>query len=43
MKKVTQKRLYFEFVKQLFSEIDKTYIVDKDGNKNPAKIKVFSK
>jgi membrane protease subunit HflK len=43
MKQVTQKRLYFEFVKQIFPEIDKVYIIDKDGNKNPAKIKVFSK
>jgi len=43
MKKVTKKRLYFEFIKQVFPEIDKVYIVDKNGNKNPAKIKVFSK
>lgn len=42
MKKVTKKRLYFEFVKQVFPEIEKVYIVDKEGNKNPAKIKIFS-
>jgi len=42
MKKVTKKRLYFEFVKQVFPDIEKVYIVDKEGNKNPAKIKIFS-
>lgn len=42
MKKVTKKRLYFEFVKQIFPEIEKVYIVDKEGDKNPAKIKIFS-
>jgi len=42
MKKVTKKRLYFEFVKQVFPDIEKVYIVDKVGNKNPAKIKIFS-
>lgn len=41
MKKVTKKRLYFEFVKQIFPQIEKVYIVDKEGNKNPAKIKLF--
>jgi len=41
-KKVTKKQLYFEFVKQIFPEIEKVYIVDKKGNKNPAKIKIFS-
>jgi len=42
MKKITRKRLYFEFVKQLFPEIEKVYIIDREGNKNPAKIKIFS-
>lgn len=42
MKKITRKRLYFEFVKQIFPEIEKVYIVDRVGNKNPAKIKIFS-
>jgi len=42
MKKVTKKRLYFEFIKQIFPEIEKVYIVDKEGDKNPAKIKIFS-
>ena len=42
MKNVTKKRLYFEFVKQIFPEIEKVYIVDKEGDKNPAKIKIFS-
>jgi len=42
MKKVTKKRLYFEFVKQIFPEIEKVYIVDREGDKNPAKIKIFS-
>jgi len=41
MKKVTKKRLYFEFVKQIFPEIEKVYIMDKEGDKNPAKIKIF--
>ena len=41
-KKVTKKRLYFEFVKQVFPDIEKVYIVDNEGNKNPAKIKIFS-
>jgi len=42
MKKVTKKRLYFEFVRQVFPEIEKVYIIDKQGNENPAKIKIFS-
>jgi len=42
MKKVTKKRLYFEFIKQIFPEIEKVYIVDKEGDKNPAKIKIFA-
>ena len=42
MKKVAKKQLYFEFVKQVFPGIEKVYIVDKEGNKNPAKIKIFS-
>jgi len=42
MKKVAKKQLYFEFVKQVFPDIEKVYIVDKEGNKNPAKIKLFS-
>lgn len=41
MKKITKKRLYFNFVKQIFPQIEKVYIVDKEGNKNPAKIKLF--
>jgi membrane protease subunit HflK len=42
MKKVTKKRLYFDFIKQIFPEIEKVYIVDREGNQNPAKIKIFS-
>ena len=42
MKRVTKKRLYFDFIKQIFPEIEKVYIVDKEGDKNPAKIKIFS-
>jgi membrane protease subunit HflK len=41
-KNVTKKRLYFDFVKQVFPEIEKVYIVEKSGDENPAKIKIFS-
>ena len=39
---VTKKRLYFEFLRQIFPEIEKVYIIDKQRNENPAKIKIFS-
>jgi membrane protease subunit HflK len=42
MKEVTKKRLYFEFAKEVFPEVDKVYIVDREKNKNPAKVKIFS-
>jgi membrane protease subunit HflK len=42
MKEVTKKRLYFEFIKQIFPEIEKVYIIDKEGGQVPAKIKIFS-
>ena len=41
-KKVTKKQLYFDFIKQIFPEIEKVYIVDREGNQNPAKIKIFA-
>ncbi|KPJ66289.1 MAG: hypothetical protein AMJ43_08510 [Coxiella sp. DG_40] len=42
MKEVTKKRLYFEFAKEVFPEIEKVYIVDREENKNPARVKIFS-
>ena len=42
MKEVTKKRLYFEFVKQIFPEIEKVYIIDREGDRVGAKIKIFS-
>jgi len=41
-KEVTKKRLYFEFAKEVFPEIEKVYIVDREEDKNPARVKIFS-
>ena len=41
-KEATKKRLYLEFVKEIFPTIEKAYIVENADGKNPANIKIFS-
>ncbi len=40
-KDVTQKRLYLESIKEILSKIDQVYLISKENNKVPAKIKLF--
>ncbi len=42
-KDVTQKRLYLESIKEILSKIDQVYLISKENNKVPAKIKLFLK
>jgi len=41
-KKATKKRLYLNFVREIFPAIEKAYIVENAGGRNPANIKIFS-
>ena len=41
-KDATKKRLYLEFVKEIFPTIEKAYIVENADGKKPANIKIFS-
>ncbi|MBN2534542.1 MAG: FtsH protease activity modulator HflK [Spirochaetales bacterium] len=40
-KKITKKQLYYEFVKKIFPQITKKYIISGKDNKNPALLKIF--
>ena len=41
-KKVTAKRLYIEFLKDIFSKVDEKYIISSEENMAPAKIKLLN-
>ena len=41
-KGITRRRLYLEFMKDIFTEVDDVFIVSEKGNSVPAKIKLFS-
>lgn len=41
-KAATKKRLYLDFIKEIFPVIEKAFIVENIDGKNPAKIKIFS-
>ncbi|MBW2220563.1 MAG: FtsH protease activity modulator HflK [Deltaproteobacteria bacterium] len=39
---ITKKRLYLDFIKEIFPTIEKAYIIENADGKNPANIKIFS-
>ena len=39
---ITKKRLYLDFIKEIFPTIEKAYIIESADGKNPANIKIFS-
>lgn len=41
-KTTTRKKLYLDFIREIFSRIEKVYIIESKGGKNPVKIKVLS-
>ena len=41
-KETTKKRLYLDFIKEIFPTIEKVYIVENTDGKTPANIKIFS-
>lgn len=40
-KKMTKEQIYFKFVKEIFPQIEKKYIISSKNNKNPALLKIF--